>query len=58
MSRHINKAVFLFMLLLGVGAGIVSVRAQQAHTLMLPALYAPPIGNVVIGAAHIDSADG
>ena len=32
------------------------MRAQQAHVLLLPSIYAPPMGNLVIAAAHIDSA--
>ena len=32
------------------------VRAQQTQTLLLPALHAPPMGHVMLAAAHIDSA--
>ncbi len=56
MARYPRAMLISLFLLLCLGRGVSDVRAQQTHTLRLPSLHAPPMGTLVIAAAHIDSA--
>jgi phosphatidylserine/phosphatidylglycerophosphate/cardiolipin synthase-like enzyme len=54
MPRHYLIATLLLIVFAAFGISVV--RAQPGQMLLLPAVYAPPVGSVLVAAAHIDSA--
>jgi cardiolipin synthase A/B len=60
MSRRLFVPICIllvfFCVTIGVTVELATVHAQPPYTLRLPTVYAPPVGNIVIAAAHIDSA--
>lgn len=54
--RQFTIVAALLLLLMLPGMDSASVHAQFAQSVRLPLVYAPPVGHVVIAAAHIDSA--
>lgn len=56
MPRMKRPHLWLLLLIIGLGMGVANVRAQMPYTLLMPAIYAPTMGHLIIAAAHIDSA--
>ncbi len=52
----ISILLVFFCVTIGVAVGLATVHAQPPYTLSLPAVHAPPVGKLLIAAAHIDSA--
>ncbi|MCC6454490.1 MAG: lamin tail domain-containing protein [Caldilineaceae bacterium] len=56
MPQYPRATLAFLLFLLSVSTGGATVRAQQPHLLRLPSVHAPPLGKLLIAAAHIDSA--